>query len=133
MPMARYLGNRLFSFLTQKAVAFGNSIDAQCGYTVIRRAALAQLNLDGLYNRYGFPNEMFFAAHRTGLRIENVAVRAIYEDEVSGINPFTALPAILYLIARSFLRQRRLARFSTSDSNCETMMLNREPKTVTGE
>lgn len=130
MPLARYVGNRFFSFLTRQAVAFGNPLDAQCGYTVIRRAALERVQLDGLYNRYGFPNEMFFAAHRSGLRIENVAVRAVYEDEVSGINPFTALPTILFLIVRSYFRQRRLSRSASSTSGRETRRLNPEPKTA---
>jgi glycosyltransferase involved in cell wall biosynthesis len=107
MPWARYLGNRFFSFLTRQAVSFVENLDAQCGYTVIRREALEQLHLEALYNRYGFPNEIFFEAHRAGLKIENVAVRAIYGDEVSGVNPFTTVPTIFYLIARSFYRHRK--------------------------
>jgi glycosyltransferase involved in cell wall biosynthesis len=105
MPAARFVGNRVFSFLTRRAAAFADSLDAQCGYTVIRRAALQRLNLDSLYNRYGFPNEMVFAACRAGLKVESVAVRAVYDDEVSGINPFTAVPVISYLILKSYLRR----------------------------
>jgi glycosyltransferase involved in cell wall biosynthesis len=109
MPLGRYLGNRLFSFLTRRAVAFAEKLDAQCGYTVIRREALKHLELESLYNRYGFPNEMFFEAYRAGLKIQSVPVRAVYGDEVSGINPFTAVPTICYLIARSFYRHRKTA------------------------
>ena len=119
MPLARYLGNRLFSCLTRRAVAFAESLDAQCGYTVIRRTALQQLNLESLYNRYGFPNEMFFEAHRLELRIESVPVRAVYGDEVSGINPFTAVPTIFYLIGQSFYRRRKMALRFTKASNQE--------------
>lgn len=106
MPLARFVGNRIFSFLTRRAARFGASLDAQCGYTVIRREALQRLNLAALYNRYGFPNEMFFAACRAGLRVESVAVRAVYDDEVSGINPLTAVPVISFLIVKSYLRRR---------------------------
>jgi glycosyltransferase involved in cell wall biosynthesis len=106
MPLARLAGNRVFSFLTRCAASFADDLDAQCGYTVIRRSALQRLNLKALYNRYGFPNEMFFAACREGLKVESVAVRAVYEDEVSGINPFTAIPVISYLILKSYLRRR---------------------------
>jgi glycosyltransferase involved in cell wall biosynthesis len=106
MPHARYFGNRFFSWLTRRAAGFDASLDAQCGYTVIRRAALKRINLDGLYDRYGFPNEMLFAALGAGLKVECVPVRSVYGFEVSGINPFTSVPAILYLIARGWLRGR---------------------------
>ncbi len=106
MPAARYIGNSIFSWLTGRAAGFGRGLDAQCGYTVIRRQALKRLEIDCLYDRYGFPNEIFFAAQRASLRIECVAVRSIYGDEVSGINPLTAVPTILYLIFRSYLRRR---------------------------
>jgi len=73
---------------------------------VIRRSALMRLDLDELYDRYGFPNEMLFAASRNGLEIEAVPVRCIYDDEISGINPLTAVPTITFLIARSYLRRK---------------------------
>lgn len=106
MPLARFIGNKFFSFLTRRAASFVDRLDAQCGYTVIRRAALKRLNLRLLYDRYGFPNEMFFAVCRAGLKVESVPVRAVYDDEISGINPFTAVPVIGYLILRSYLRRR---------------------------
>ena len=106
MPRARYVGNRIFSWLTRRVAAFDGSLDAQCGYTVVRRSALMRMNLDELYDRYGFPNEMFFGARRAGLTVCSVPVRTIYGDEVSGINPFTAVPTILFLIARGYIRRR---------------------------
>jgi len=115
MPVARYIGNRFFSWLTRRAARFSSSLDAQCGYTVIRRAALHRLPLDQLYDRYGFPNEMLCAAARIGLKIECVPVRSVYENEVSGINPFTVVPIILFLIARRFIHAR--FAFNRSDIN----------------
>jgi len=113
MPRIRYFGNIFFSWLTRKAALFDHYIDAHCGYTVIRRRALARLSLNTLYDRYGFPTEMFFEACREGLVIENVPVRTIYGDEISGINPVTTVPAIFYLIIRSYLR--RLFTMSETD------------------
>jgi glycosyltransferase involved in cell wall biosynthesis len=106
MPSARYLGNLVFSWLTRRASSFGESLDAQCGYTVIRAASLGKLDLEELYDRYGFLNEMFFAAQRAGLKVRCVPVRAVYGSELSGINPLTAVPTILYLICRSYVRKR---------------------------
>lgn len=106
MPRFRYIGNRVFSWLARRAASFDGSLDAHCGYTVIHHHALKRLPLNDLYDRYGFPTEMFFAACRAGLAIESVPVTTVYGDEVSGINPLTAVPAICYLIARYYVRRR---------------------------
>ena len=111
MPRIRYIGNRLFSWLARRAAAFDDNLDSHCGYTVIQRGALGRLVLDDLYDRYGFPTEMFFEARRAGLAVESVPVRSVYGDEVSGINPLTAVPAIFFLIARNYLRRRLFTAF----------------------
>jgi len=106
MPLLRYIGNRVFSWLTRRAACFGQSLDAHCGYTVIHSWALESLQLDELYDGYGFPMEMFFAVSRAGVNVGSVPVKTIYGSEVSGINPFTAVPAILFLIARNYARRK---------------------------
>lgn len=110
MPCLRYLGNRFFSWLARNAASFEASLDAHCGYTVVRSQALKRLAFDEMYDRYGFPTEMFFAACRAGLVVESVRVSTVYGDEVSGINPFFTIPAILYLIGRGYTRRRRLTK-----------------------
>jgi hypothetical protein len=102
MPFMRMVGNGIFSALTKRAAAFEGDLDAQCGYAVIRRSALKRLDLDRLYDRYGFPNDMLCA----GLVVESVPVRSVYADEVSGINPVKVVPTILFLIARNLLRRK---------------------------
>ncbi|HJQ68008.1 MAG TPA: glycosyltransferase family 2 protein [Blastocatellia bacterium] len=106
MPLTRRVGNGVFSALTKRAAAFAGNLDAQCGYTVIRRGALKRIDLGRLYDRYGFLNEMLFAACRAGLVVESVPVRSVYADEVSGINPVKVVPTILFLIARNLLRRK---------------------------
>jgi glycosyltransferase involved in cell wall biosynthesis len=113
MPWSRFIGNKILSWLTRRAAAFAPHLDAQCGYTVIRRAALKQVDLDELYDRYGFPNEMFFAARRAGLTVASIPIRTIYGDEISGINPFTAVPMIGCLIARGYFRRLLSPKTST--------------------
>ena len=106
MPRVRYIGNLVFSWLARRAARFEAPLDSHCGYTVIQSQALSRLSLDELYDRYGFPTEMFFAASRGGLVVDSVPVRCVYGDEVSGINPFTAVPPILFLITRQYFRRR---------------------------
>jgi len=123
MPRLRYLGNRFFSWLTRRASGFESSLDAHCGYTVIRREALQRLPINELYDRYGFPTELFFAAIRAGLKVENVPVRAVYRDEISGVNPFKVVPTIFYLIGRSYLRRR----ISEQRQNARLALTNTDP------
>src|SRR5262249_51846279 len=106
MPLLRWIGNATLSWLTRIACGFQRSLDSQCGYSCIRRAALERLDLEGLYDRYGFHNEMLFLSHRAGLVIETVPVKTVYKTEVSHINPFIAVPTILWLIARGYHRRR---------------------------
>jgi len=106
MPLQRYLGNRIFSWLTSRLAALDSIVDAQCGYTVIRRAALQQIDLDRMYDRYGFLNDMVFAAAQLGQTIRSVPVRTIYANEVSGINPLVVVPTILSRILVHSIRQR---------------------------
>ena len=116
MPRMRFIGNLVFSYLTRIAASFAESLDAHCGYTVINRQALERLQLDRLYDRYGFPTEMFFAANRAGLSITSVSVATIYGDEVSGINPLTTVPTVFFLIARNCLRRQRSIRRSRENA-----------------
>lgn len=127
MPILRYAGNRVLSLLTRLVSLYRASLDAQCGYTVITAQALRLLNLDELYDRYGFPNEMFFAARRAGLKVESAPVRSVYGDEVSGINPLTAVPTILYLILRSCFQSRSGVSHANRD------MLIQEGKASSGD
>ena len=105
MPLLRWIGNAVLSGLTRAACGIRDSVDSQCGYSVIRRVALAQLDLASLYNRYGFHNEMLFLCRRSGLTIDSVPVNTVYRNEVSHINPFVAVPTILLLIARGYVNR----------------------------
>ncbi|HWC77274.1 MAG TPA: glycosyltransferase family 2 protein [Blastocatellia bacterium] len=110
MPSGRRAGNLFLSWLTRVAVKSPAPLDAQCGYTVIRGTALQRLCFDDLYDSYGFPNAMLFAAMAASLKVACVRVRCVYGTEVSGINPFTAIPRILYLIGRGCVMLRFKSR-----------------------
>lgn len=109
MPFTRYAGNRILSMLTRRVAGLDRPIDAQCGYTVFRRAAIESLGLENLYERYGFLNELLFAVVDAGMSFDSVAVRSVYGAEISGVNPIIAVPKILCLIARRFIKQKTTA------------------------
>lgn len=105
MPRLRYLGNRILSALTRQAAGLEVALDAQCGYAAITSRALRELELDKLYPRYGFLNELIMRL-AVDKKIGSVPVRTIYGREVSGINPFITIPTICLLVARGYMRRR---------------------------
>lgn len=99
MPVLRYWVGRLLSFLTRKAAGLGALTDSQCGYTALSAHTLDRIDLDRMWPRFGYPNDLIGKLALAGYRIRDVTVRPVYADERSGIRPWHVL-VILGLISR---------------------------------
>lgn len=104
MPITRRIGGRIFSTLTSLAIA-RQIRDAQCGYTAIARAALLAVDLDDLWPRFGYPNDMLGQLAVRRMRIAEVPVRPVYDGEISKLRAWHLLP-ISALVARAAIRVR---------------------------
>ncbi len=104
MPRPRWFGNGMLSWLTERAVGV-RVRDSQCGYTALSKRAHAQLPLDKLWPRYGYPNDLLGMLAERGLTVREVVVRPVYADEVSGIGLRHALFVIPYVLLRVVLRR----------------------------
>ncbi len=102
MPKERFLGNIVFTMLTKIASGYWHVVDSQCGYAAISRRTLELIDLGSVYERYGVPNDLLIKLNVVQARVCDVPVRAIYDQEVSGINPWTAIPKISLLLLRGF-------------------------------
>jgi glycosyltransferase involved in cell wall biosynthesis len=103
IPRHRYLGNAVLSLLTKIASGYWHVADSQSGYTAIRLETLEQLDLDRLYQRYGFPNDMLVQLNVWNARVRDVPSRPIYGvGERSGIRLYRVVPAISWLLLRRF-------------------------------
>jgi glycosyltransferase involved in cell wall biosynthesis len=103
MPPARRLGGEVFSRLT--SIAIGQPVsDSQCGYTAIARAACAHLDLDGLWPRYGYPNDLLAQLAALRMTIREVPVRPVYAGERSGLRLWH-LGRIAQLVGRAWVRR----------------------------
>jgi glycosyltransferase involved in cell wall biosynthesis len=108
MPRVRRLGCIVLSVLT--SLAIGRAVrDSQCGYTALSRRAAEELDLDRLWPRYGYPNDLLAAVVRAGLRARDVVVRPLYGDEESGLGAWDALVVIPFLLARIVFRRAAAA------------------------
>ncbi len=103
MPTARVLGNIALSFVTKVVSGYFASFDSQCGYTAIRRELLERLELDRIFPRYGYPNDLLCRLHAAGARVVDVPVRAIYGAHwKSGIRLRTVVYPIAWVLLRAW-------------------------------
>jgi glycosyltransferase involved in cell wall biosynthesis len=114
MPRARYLGGALLSFLTKIASGYWHVADSQTGYTAASREILEQLDLERIYARYGFPNDMLVHLNVWNARVRDVPSRPIYGiGERSGIKIRRVVPRISWLLLKGFfwrLREKYVIR-----------------------
>jgi glycosyltransferase involved in cell wall biosynthesis len=103
IPRTRYLGNAVLSLLTKIASGYWHVADSQAGYTAVSLDALRRLDLDRLYPRYGFPNDMLVHLNVQNARVRDVPSRPIYDvGETSGIKLRSVVPRISWLLLKAF-------------------------------
>jgi glycosyltransferase involved in cell wall biosynthesis len=114
MPRHRYLGNAVLSMLTKIASGYWHVADSQSGYTAISCELLEHLDLDRIYKRYGFPNDMLVHLNVWNARVRDFPSRPIYgHGERSEIRLRRVVPAIAWLLAKGFfwrLREKYVIR-----------------------
>ena len=114
MPRHRYLGNAVLSMLTKIASGYWHVADSQSGYTAISRVMLERLDLDHLYRRYGFPNDMLVHLNVWNARVRDFPSRPIYgQGERSEIRLSRVVPTIAWLLLKGFfwrLREKYVIR-----------------------
>ncbi|MGH3134103.1 MAG: glycosyltransferase family 2 protein [Gaiellaceae bacterium] len=103
IPRTRYLGNAVLSLLTKIASGYWHVADSQAGYTALSLAALRRLDLERLYSRYGFPNDLLVHLNVQNARVRDVPSRPIYDvGERSGIRLRSVVPRISWLLFKGF-------------------------------
>jgi glycosyltransferase involved in cell wall biosynthesis len=114
IPRTRYLGNAALSLLTKIASGYWHVADSQSGYTAIGLKTLEALDLDRVYRRYGFPNDMLVHLNVVNARVRDIPSRPIYGvGERSGIRYRHVVPKISWLLWKGFfwrLREKYVIR-----------------------
>jgi len=103
IPRSRYLGNAVLSLLTKIASGYWHVADSQAGYSAVSLDALRRLDLDRIYRRYGFPNDLLVHLNVISARVRDVPSRPIYGvGEQSGIRIRSVAPRIAWLLFKGF-------------------------------
>ena len=100
MPNLKILGNLITTNL-QKLVSGNYKIsDPNNGFLAIKKVVLNMVDFKKLKNNYYFENSLLIYISSMGLKIGEVPIKTIYQDEESSITIFTAsiklLPTFLY-------------------------------------
>jgi glycosyltransferase involved in cell wall biosynthesis len=103
IPRSRFVGNAVLSLLTKIASGYWHVADSQSGYTALGLPMLAQLDIDRIYPRYGFPNDMLVHLNVWSARVRDVPSRPVYGvGEESGMRLRKVVPSISLLLFKGF-------------------------------
>lgn len=102
MSRWRLFGNTILTVLTKIASGYWRMMDPQNGYTVISARTLRSVDIDGLYDDYGFLNDILVKLNVADARLVDIAMRSRYGDEESGIRYKTFIPKLSALLLRDF-------------------------------
>ncbi len=116
MPLTRIAGNVALSLATRVTSGYYHIFDSQCGYTAVTTAALSRIDLQRVFPRYGYPNDLLARLHAAGMRVADVPVRPIYgADWKSGIKVHNVVYPISFVLARSWLQRARSGRMRAEE------------------
>jgi len=107
MPRFRRVGNWLLTLLTKVASGYWGTRDPQNGYTAITAEALAAVDLDALYEYYGYCNHLLAMLNVAECRVVDVPMPATYGDERSSIRYRDYVPKVSTMLLSTFLWRLR--------------------------
>ena len=107
MSRWRFVGNTILTFLTKFSSGYWKLMDPQNGYTAISRKALERINLDSLYPRYGYCNDLLVKLNVFGFRVMDVEMPARYGREQSKIKYSNYIFRVSWLLFCDFFYRLR--------------------------
>ena len=103
IPKSRYFGNAILSFLTKIASGYWHIADSQSGYGAIALQVLKVIDLEGIYKRYGMPNDLLVKLNIYHFRVRDVPINPIYGiGEKSGLKIYKVVFTLSFLLLRLF-------------------------------
>ena len=106
MPRFRLVGNVVLSYLTKIASGYWSTMDSQNGYSAISLHALHETDIEGMYEYYGYCNDLLVRLNAADMRVADVPRSAefAYRDGwKSHINYTEYIPRVSVMLARGFL------------------------------
>ena len=102
VPRFRFFGNLLITALAKVASGYWTIGDSMNGFTAISREALEAIEVEDLYESYGFCNDMLTKLNVADQVVVDVPAPIIYGDETSHIDYFRFVPLGSLNLLRNF-------------------------------
>lgn len=103
MPRFRLVGNLLLTYLTRIASGYWHVGDPQNGYAAISSDALEDLEIEQMFEYYGYCNDLLVRLSVHSCRVVDVPIPARYGDEESHIEYHRYVPVVSLLLLRLFV------------------------------
>ncbi|XVH33857.1 glycosyltransferase family 2 protein (plasmid) [Haloferacaceae archaeon DSL9] len=107
MPPHRQIGNFTLTIITKIASGYWKIMDPQNGSTAISREGLEAVDIEEMYEDYGYCNDLLIRLNARRVKIADVSRRAVYKDETSHIKYSSYIPKVSSLLLRGFLWRLR--------------------------
>jgi glycosyltransferase involved in cell wall biosynthesis len=103
IPKTRYIGNAILTFLTKIASGYWHVADSQSGYTAVALKVLKTLDLEGIYKRYGMPNDILVKLNVFQFRVRDIPINPIYGvGERSYMKIYRVIFTLSFLLLKLF-------------------------------
>jgi glycosyltransferase involved in cell wall biosynthesis len=102
MSRWRKFGNIILTGLTRISSGYRKLQDPQNGYTALSKKVLCCLDLDKIYPRYGYCNDMLAKLNVLGAKVTDVQIPARYDQEKSKIKYGNYIRKVSLLLLKNF-------------------------------
>jgi len=119
MPRFRYVGNRILTYLTKIASGYWTVGDPQMGYTAISREALEAVDVEEMYEFYGYCNDLIVRLSANDMRVVDIPIHLTYGEEESHIEYSEYIPRVSSMLLRMFV-WRLLVKRDTAAEQART-------------
>jgi glycosyltransferase involved in cell wall biosynthesis len=107
MSRWRFVGNTILTILTKFSSGYWKLMDPQNGYTAISRRALERIDLNRIYPRYGYCNDLLVKLNIFGFRVMDVEMPSRYGREKSKIRYGKYIGKVSWLLFKDFFYRLR--------------------------
>ena len=105
MPAVRLFGNAVLSVLTKMSTGYWTIFDPTNGYTAIDGRVAAVLPYGKISNRYFFESDMLFRLNTLRCVVVDIAMTAVYGDEVSQLKVSRVMGEFAVKHVRNFAKR----------------------------
>jgi glycosyltransferase involved in cell wall biosynthesis len=104
----RKFGNTILTLLTKISSGYYNIMDPQNGYTAISNKTLSIIDLDSIYPKYGYCNDMLAKLNVFNMRVRDISIPAKYGLEKSKIKYSQYIIKVSWLLLKNFLYRLKI-------------------------